>query len=340
MTFRIRLIPVVAVAASALVLAGCSSTPSSGSSSAGKDVTIDVVRQLGSGDYFELWLQGAQAEAKTLGITLNVSDADGKDAQQATDLDNAVNQAPDAIIVDHGFADTIQPGIKSALDANIPVVAFDVDPGDSRAVTVDQSDATIGQQITGQLVKDTDGTAKVIYVYVAGFAPLDKRNAVWEQVKKDNPGLDQVAQIGVVDDNTAAEVADQAKAALQANPDVTAILAPYDEFAKGATLAVQELNLTGKVKVYGADISTPDLGVITAADSPWVATSATDPSNVGAVSVRAAYLKATGGTVDQALEVPPALLTQSDLVAKKVTTLAELTKAFPQLATPDVAPVK
>lgn len=336
MNTRIKLIPVAAIALAALALAGCSTPASSSSSGA---VKISLVRQLGSGDYFELWLQGAKAEAEKLGVELSVSDANGKDAQQALDLESAINKGADAIIVDHGFADTIQPGIKDAIDAKIPVVAFDVDAGKNSVVSIDQSDATIGKQVTGQLVTDSAGTADVIYVYVAGYAPLDKRNAVWEDVKKANPGLKQVAQIGVVDSNTAAEVADQAKAALQANPNVTAILAPYDEFAKGATLAVQELGLQGKVKVYGADVSTADIGVITAENSPWVATSATDPANVGAVAVRAAYLKATKGKVEASIEIPPTLLTQADLRSKKVTTIGELTTAFPQLSTPDVAAV-
>ena len=134
----------------------------------------------------------------------------------------------------------------------------------------------------------------MIYVYVSGFAPLDRRDAVWQQFKQDNPGITEVAQIGVVSDNTAAQVAEQAKAALQANPDVTAIFAPFDEFAKGAVQAVQELGLEDQVRVYGADISNADIAVMTAEGSPWVATSAADPSNVGAVAVRAAALLVGG----------------------------------------------
>lgn len=339
MKTRTKLLPIAAIALSALTLTACSSAAPS-SAKASHSITISVVRQLSAGDYYQLWLQGAQAEAAKLGVKLNVSDANGVDAQQALNLQTAVNNKPDAIVVDHGFAATIDPGISAAIAAKIPVVAFDVDPGQNKVVTIDQSDATIGKQITGQLVKDTGGKAEVIYVYVAGYAPLDKRNAVWTQVKKANPGLKQVAQIGAVDSNTDAEVADQAKAVLQANPNVTAILAPYDEFAKGATLAVNELGLQNKVKVYGADISTADIGVLTAAGSPWVATSATDPANVGAVAIRAAYLKATHKSVAALIEVPPALITQADLRTKKVATLAELLKAFPQLNTPNIAPVK
>jgi simple sugar transport system substrate-binding protein len=327
-----------ALTATALALTACAAPASDGGAD-DDTVNIALVRQLGSGDYFEQWLAGAQAQADELGVELSVYNAEGDDAQQALDLESAINEGVDAIAVDHGFAETVQPGVTAALDADIPVVAFDVDAGDERAVTIAQSDAVLAQLVLDELVADTAGEADVLYVYVAGFAPLDRRNEVWEDVKAENPGLNQVAQIGVVNESTASEVANQAKAALQANPGVTAIFAPYDEFAKGATLAVQELGLADTVKIYGADISTADIEVITAEGSPWIATAATDPANVGAVTIRAAYLAATGGDLEGAIEIPPTLLTREALVEAGVTTIQELTEAFPELQTPDVAPV-
>lgn len=335
---------VALVASAALVLAGCSGTgtpaASGGSSDAAKKtVNIALVRQLSTGDFYEQYLSGAQAEAKKLGVNLSLFSADGDNAKQATQLQQATATKPGAIIVDHGFTDSLKAPVAAAIAAKIPIVSFDVDTGSTDVTTVDQSDATIAKDITDKLVSDTSGTAQVIYAYVAGYAPLDKRDAVWKTVKAANPGLEQVAQVGVVNASTAAQTADQVKAALQAHPGVTAILAPYDEFAKGAVQAVNELKLNGKVKVYGADISNADISVITKDGSPWVATAATDPANVGAVSVRAAYLKATGGTVDAAIEVPPALITQDVLRSKSITTLAGLAEAFPDLETPDIAAV-
>jgi simple sugar transport system substrate-binding protein len=329
------------VASAALVLTGCSQGGSASAASGGKKaVSIALVRQLSTGDYYEQWLSGAQAEAKTLGVNLQLFSADGDNAKQATQLQQATATKPGAIIIDHGFTDSLKAPVKAAIDQKIPIVSFDVDTGNTGVTTVDQSDSTIAKDITDKLVSDTGGKAQVVYAYVAGYAPLDKRNAVWKTVKAANTGLDQVAQVGVVNDSTAAQTADQVKAALQAHPGVTAILAPYDEFAKGAVQAVNELKLNGKVKVYGADVSNADLAVITGANSPWVATAATDPSNVGAVTVRAAYLKATGGSVDAAIEVPPALITQDVLKAKSITTVPGLVKAFPDLSTPTIAAVK
>ncbi|GAA3599177.1 substrate-binding domain-containing protein [Nonomuraea rosea] len=352
-----RLLGVVAL----FVLAGCSqgapatsapspaaasSAPASSAPSApvpakfaGGDVRISLVRQLSSGDYFEQWLAGAQAEAKALNVRLEVSSGDGNNDKQALNLEQAVTAKSDAIIVDHGFAQTVQPAVKKAVAAKIPLVAFDVDPGASEAVALSQDDHAIAEQALGALKADTGGSGEVVYVYVAGFAPLDRRNETWEQFKKDNPGIKQVAQIGVVNSSTASAVADQAKAALQANPGAKAIFAPYDEFAKGAALAVKELGLAGKVKIYGADVSTADIGVMTEPDSPWVATSATDPANVGRVAVRAAALLVAGENVDRALTVPPSLITQKGLRDAGITSVEQLTRAFPGLTTPDVARV-
>ena len=343
MTPRTLRLPAAAamLAAAALALTGCSGSAAGSAASGGtKTVSLSLVRQLGTGDYYEQWLSGAQAEAKTLGAKLTVYDAAGDNAKQALNLQQATATQPGAIIVDHGFTDSLKAPVKAAIDAKIPIVSFDVDTGSAGVTTVDQSDATIAKDITDKLVSDTKASAQVIYAYVAGYAPLDKRNAVWKSVQAANPGLKQVAQVGVVNDSTAAQTADQVKAALQAHPGVTAILAPYDEFAKGAVQAVDELKLQGRVKVYGADISNADISAITAASSPWVATAATDPANVGAVTVRAAYLKATGGTVDSAIEVPPALITQDVLRSKRITTVPDLVKAFPGLSTPTIAPVQ
>lgn len=302
-------------------------------------VNIALVAQLSAGDYFEQWRSGAEAQAAELGIELNFLGADGDNDRHALNLEQAISEGADAIIVDHGFPETIQPVIGKAVEAGIPIVAFDVDPGEYDVVELTQSDYEIAGKVLEVLAEDTGGEADVIYVYVSGFAPLDRRNETWQQFKADHPGINEVAQIGVVADNTAAQVAEQAKAALQANPSVTAIFAPYDEFAKGAVQALQELGLTDQVKVYGADISNADIAVMTEEGSPWVATTATDPANVGAVAVRAAALLAAGYDVPKDLVVPPALITQQALVEGGITNVGELLSAVPDLATPDLVPI-
>lgn len=299
-------------------------------------VQVALVRQLGSGDYFEQWLAGAEAQAEKLGIELLTSDARGDNAAQATNLETAINQGVKAIIIDHGQTETLTPGIEKALAANIPVVAFDANAANPKVPQIEQSDAQLAQLALDQLVTDTGGESEIAYVYVAGFAPLDRRNEVFEEVLAANPGLKNVATFGTVSDSTAAEVQTQAAAVLTANPGIKAIFAPYDEFAKGAVLAVEAAGLQDTVKVYGADISTADIAVLTAENSPWVATAGTDPANVGRVAVRAAALLAAGEPVDPQIVVNPALITQQFLRDNSITTIEELGAQLPALDTPEL----
>jgi simple sugar transport system substrate-binding protein len=349
---RTRL-PVLLALATALLLvaAGCGDNTGSSSSSGAsapkakkselpakfqKPVKIALVRQLASGDFFQQWLLGANEQAKALNIQLQVSDARNNNDQQATDLQRAIDQKPAAIIVDHGLATTVNPLIDKAVKAGIPVVAFDVETKNPKVVSIQQSDVDAGKRISEELVKGINGKGEVGYVYVAGFAPLDRRNRGWNSVKQANPGIKQVAHFGKVSDSTASDTQEQANAAITANPGLKAVLAPYDEFAKGVVLALGQANKKG-IKVYGADISTPDIAVITKSGSPWVATIATDPANVGRVAVRAAALKVNGDPVDHEVLIKPSVITQKFLRDNKIKTLEDLRTKLPELDTKDTA---
>src|SRR3954447_24358280 len=152
-------------------------------------VKVALVRQLGSGDFFQQWLIGAREQAKALNIDLQVSDARNNNDQQATDLQRAIDQKPAAIIVDHGLAPTVNPLIDKAVKAGIPVVAFDVETPNKQVVSIQQSDVDAGKRISEQLAKGIGGQGQVGYVYVAGFAPLARRNRGWKQVKSANPKI-------------------------------------------------------------------------------------------------------------------------------------------------------
>lgn len=306
---------------------------------AGK-LRISVVRQLNVGDYYEQWIAGVQEEAERLKIDLDIYNANGDNARQALDMQQAVATKPDAIIIGWGFGDTLKPGIDAARDAGIPMVAYyvQVEPSDEVAV-VDQGDVLMMEGILAQLATDLGGgelDAEVIYAYVPGYQALDIRHTVWAKFLEENPGVKTVATIGVVNPNTAAQTADQAKAALTANRGVKAIIAPWDEFAKGASLAVEELGLQEDVKVYGIDISTADISVMTKPDSPWVITATTDATNVGSVVLRAAALKAVDQLEGRILSVPPLLVRQEALLSEGIKNMDQLSEKFPGLRTPEL----
>ena len=179
------------------------------------------------------------------------------------------------------------PLINKAVDAGIPVVVYDVDIRKCapKAVFTSQNDESLASTVLAQATLDLGKGKTVGYVNVLGIAPLDRRNVVWNKVKKEN-NWTQKFFVGKFTNAVATDNAQLADAALKANPGVAAIFAPYDELAKGTISAVYQNKLQSKVKVYGIDISNADIDVMTKADSPWMATACTDPNSIGAGVVR------------------------------------------------------
>lgn len=300
-------------------------------------VKIALVNYLSTGDFFQAYEAGAQKQAKALGIDLRIYEGRQDAAEQREQIQQAISLGVSAIIVNHGLPESLKDVVQRALDKGIKVVAFDVDLANPKVPQIEQSDHDLATLLLDQAVKDNGATFSAGYVYVAGFAPLDRRDAVWRAFKGAHPGVQEKARWGTVDNPIAQSVANQAAAAYRAHPEIRVVFAPYDEFARGAKLAADEASLGTKLRIYSADISTADIEAIRAPNSPWVATAATNPAVVGAVSVRAAALLVAGEDPGHRIVVKPTLITRDDLVKNDIHTIAELGARFPAFRTSDAA---
>lgn len=303
-------------------------------------VKIAIVQQSGQGDYFQQYLNGTKKQAAALGVNLSVYDAQGDNATQAAQLDQAIASGVAGIIVRHGFPNTLCPGVNKALQQGIKVVIYDVEIQKCApdAVQTQQSDAKMASLVLDQMVTDIGTGKNVGYVNVAGIAPLDRRDKVWRAyVQKE--AWKQLFYTGTFTNSTATDTAPMVSNALRANPDVAAIYAPYDELSKATLSALdQNPNLKGKVKVYGADISTADIELMKAADSPWVATGATDPNAIGAAVMRTLALNMAGTvTKGSTVDFPPILITQDFLRSKNIRNMVDLRAAEPSLNISDIS---
>lgn len=298
------------------------------------EVAIAIVQQSGQGDYFQQYLNGTKKQAGALKMKVTVYDAQNDNAQQATQLDQAIASGVKGIIVRHGFPDTLCPGVNKALDQGIKVVIYDVEIQKCapRAVQTQQSDAKMASLVLDQMVKDV-GTGKPVgYVNISGIAPLDRRDAVWKEYIAKNSWT-QKFKTGKYTNSTATDTAPMVDNALKSNSDVVAVYAPYDELSKATLSALNDnAGMKGKVKVYGADISTADIELMAAPGSPWVATGATDPNAIGAAVVRTLALNLGGEVKESAkVEFPPILVTAQMLRDKGVKNMEDLRSAEPQL---------
>lgn len=300
-------------------------------------VKIALVRYLSTGDFFQSYLSGVEAQAKALGVDLRVLDSRQDAALQADMVDQAIALKVDGIIIQHGLTESMKEAAKRAVDAGIKVVAFDVNVENPKIPQIEQSDRDLARLALEQSIKDNGDSWKAGYVYVAGIAPLDRRDETWKEFKKTYPGIKEAAMFGTMDNPIANSVANQARSVLSANPDIQVMFAPYDEFAKGVKIAVDEAGLSTSVKIYSADISTSDIAAMREPDSAWAATAATNPAVVGQVSVRALAMLLAGEDPGHNVIVPPTLITQQQLQEADIKNMEELGSKLPQFAHADVA---
>ncbi|TDL79874.1 sugar ABC transporter substrate-binding protein [Palleronia sediminis] len=301
------------------------------------DVTIALVRYLSTGDFFQSYLSGVEQQAEALGVDLRVLDSRQDAALQADMVDQAIALGVDGIIIQHGLTESMQAAAQRAVDAGIKVVAFDVDVENDAIPQVEQSDYLLAKLALDQAIEDHGTEFTAGYVYVPGIAPLDRRDAAWQEVKEANPGITEAAQFGTLDNPIANSVANQARSVLQANPNITVMFAPYDEFAKGVKIAVDEAGLSQDIDIYSADVSTADIAAMREPDSAWVATVATNPSVVGEVSVRTLAMMLAGEDPGDSVIVPPTLITQDFLNENDVSNMEELGAKMPQFQHADVS---
>lgn len=291
-----------------------------------------LISYISGGDFFQAYEAGARRQAKALGVDLRVFPGRQDAAQQREQVQQAISLGVDGIIVNHGVAEALRDVVDQALAAGTKVVAFDVDLDNTGVPQVEQGDAAMAKLVLDRMLADNGTAFTAGYVYVPGFAPLERRDAVWAAVKKANPGIREVARWGVIDGTTAASVASQTAAALRANPGITAIFAPYDEFARGAMLGAQEAGVADRLRIYSSDVSTSDIQAMREPGSPWVATAATNPAAVGEVTVRALALAIAGQPVGQRVTVEPTLITRDMLERDDIRSMEDLGRKLPGFA--------
>ncbi len=301
------------------------------------DVKIALVRYLSTGDFFQAYLSGVEKQAAALGVDLRVLDSRQDAALQADMVDQAIALGVDGIIVQHGLTESMQAAVQRAVDAGIKVVAFDVNVKNKAVPQVEQSDRDLARLALEQAVKDNGESFKAGYVYVPGIAPLDRRDETWKIFKAKYSGINEKAMFGTLDNPIANSNANQARSILAANPDITVMFAPYDEFAKGVKIAVDEAGMTDQIKIYSADVSTSDIAAMREPGSAWAATAATNPAVVGEVSVRSLAMLLAGENPGANVIVPPTLITQKMLNELDIKNMEDLSAKLPQFAHADVA---
>lgn len=287
---------------------------------AGKKVALILQQNLGT--FSAQYIAGVEEQVESFGGSVTVFNSEGDLAKMASNLDAAINQGADAILIDHGTKEALNQGVEKAIEKGIPVVAFDAGVDVEGVVSLEQGDQLMAQLTLQKLADDHGGEANIVKIWTAGFAPMERRQVAYEQFLNDNTGIKEVAAFGAATQNTALDTQAQMEAILKQYPnegDITAVWAAWDEFAKGAVRAIEQAGRTD-IKVYSIDMSDEDLQMIQRDGSPWVASAAVDPTDIGRIQVRYAYQLINGEQPEEQVVLEPVFIDAAELPEESVTT--------------------
>ncbi|SDD61940.1 simple sugar transport system substrate-binding protein [Paenibacillus sp. UNCCL117] len=325
----------VLVLSIAMVACGAKTQPSTDASNGGEAAAnnplagkkIALIMQINLGTFSAQYIEGVKEQVQKLGGTVTVNPAEGDLAKMASNLDAAINQKVDGILIDHGTAEALEAGVKRALEKKIPVVAFDADLKVPGVTVLEQGDQKMAEQTLEQLAKDIGGKGNIVKIWVAGFAPMERRQIAYKAFQAKYPDIKEVAAFGAATQNTALDTQAQMEAILKKYPnkgDITAVWAAWDEFAKGAARAIQQAGRT-EIKIYGIDMSDEDLQMIQDTKTSWVASAAVDPKDIGRIQVRYLYQKMHGDETPEKVVLEPVFVSRDQLPKEQIST-ADLSK--------------
>ncbi len=285
---------------------------------AGKKIAL--IMQLNIGTFSAQYIAGVKEQTEKFGGKLTVFNSEGDLAKMASNLDAAINQKFDGILIDHGTAQALEAGVKKAVEKGIPVVAFDADLKVPGVTVLQQGDEKMAQMTLEKMAEDIGGKGNIVKVWVAGFAPMERRQTAYKAFMEKNPDIKEIAAFGTAKD-PALDTQAQMDAVLKQYPkgEISAVWAAWDEFAKGAVRAIQQAGRT-EIKVYGIDMSDEDLQMIQDPNSPWVASAAVDPKDIGRVQVRYLYQKLHGDQTEDTVVLEPVFVSRDKLPSEQITT--------------------
>lgn len=286
----------------------------------GDDQTkIMVIRKIGGDDHTAQFFAGVQQEGEALGFKVDTFTANGDTAKFNDAIAQAIQQDYDGLIISHGDDAAMVEQIKEARDKGIEVVAFDSseDLLDIDGVTLTaQDDHALATLALDKLIEEQDGEAKIAYLWVDGFPPMERRNEVYVKKLEENTGIEEIDRFGVASENTSVDTQNAVTAMLNKHPEgsIDAIFATWDAFATGAARAIEEAG-RDEIAIYGIDVSNADLQIMSEEGSSWKYTAAVDPKLIGAIDLRILAKKIAGEETPQTFDLEASLISQEDLLS-------------------------
>ena len=249
-------IPIIAIVVGTMALAACDSGDDDGGDG-GDGLTIGV-----SWNNYneERWAKSdepaIQAALDAAGATYISADAGSSAEQQLADIENLIAQGADALIILAQDGTAVLPGVQSALEQGIPVIAYDRLIEDPGAFYLTFDNVEVARMLAREVFKLVpEGN----YVFIKGNAAdanADFLRGGQQEILQEAIDSGAIVNVGesYTDNWDPAVAQTNMEQFLTANNnDVDAVVASNDGMAGGVVAALEAQGLAGVVVVSGQD---------------------------------------------------------------------------------------
>jgi len=306
--FKLSVAILFAVACMVGVVAAVSAAP----------ITIGAVL-FGRDSFFQNIQAGMEKAAKDTGIKLLVSVHDHDIAKETEFIEDYVARGVQAIVITPENSTASVPALKKAFEAGVKIISFNtnLNPDDAKkyvSAFYETDQASLGYQ-TGQylakwLPSHIKGAVNVGILQCDRFEACQRRGEGFRKALAEaKVKWTEVAnQEGFMPDVGSTK----AENMLQANPNINILWSENEGGTVGEVIAVRTMNLSGKVFVFGTDMSTQLADFLLDKDNVLQAVTGQSPGAMGGESIKAAISVIGGKKVDYYHVVPNAFFARDN----------------------------
>lgn len=225
---------------------GDTTAPITGDVSVG--VSINALDAINNRQVFELM----QKKLEAAGYSCIATNANGTAVQQATDIENLVQQGCKVIVVLNGDTDGLANAVKEASSKGVRIISVESGyiPGISAYFA--KNDFALGSAMYMLLAGEMGYEGEIICLGHNGHPAIRARVNVQEAMLKEYANIKCVNKVTTGYPGTAELAYNGVESALQQNPNVKTIWCTFDLEALGAARACEALGKKD-IKIVGAD---------------------------------------------------------------------------------------
>jgi len=258
--------------------------------------------------FFKLIEIGVRDAAAKAGVEVMVANSNSAPDKEIELVDTYITRKVDAILIAPLSRTSSIPALRRAHESGIKIVTFDSEIDADFPVSRIRSDQRALGAGTGRVAADyirskLGGKAKLAILSYVSFLPeaANQRNKGFLDEVRRLPGVELVAQQDAWIAERATEKVEQM---LAAHPEINVIWAANEGGTVGAVTGVKAAGRTGKVVVFGTDMSEQIAGFLLASDGILQAVTGQKPAEIGAAAVNTALAALDGKKVEPVQELP------------------------------------